>query len=423
MGTPSLDRVPNLVKLSREDSNPHTYAVADLLHRQNTNFPGAQPVSFARRHLKELEKVDYFCAEKTDGIRLLLFLTSIGSADGSSIEAQFLIDRKNDYYYIQSGYLHIPLPHPRNPNAYDINSYHRGTLLDGELVLQRHKNGREQLTFLIFDCLAIQGECITKRDYGQRIQKILSGVVKPWRLFAKEWPQDAAQQPFQLDVKEPKAAYGAPELFVNIIPNLPHGNDGLIFTCKETPYVSGTDQHILKWKPPHENTVDFRLQMGEFPRDDDGDEDFDQKPEMELLVYHGNRNDYRFFAPLHVTDAEWESMKAMNQMFDHRVIECWREKDTGNWRPKIEEDGTPRFRDDKDHGNHFTVVESVLESIEDAVSQQDLTNAYSAIRTAWKERERVRMEQFKRQQQQEAKQREAQAQAQVKEDTGPAYSD
>lgn len=80
----------------------------------------------------------------------------------------------------------------------------------------------------------------------------------------------------------------------------------------------------------------------------------------------------------------------MNQMLDHRIIECYRDAATGRWRPKTEKhNGAPRFRDDKTEANHISVVHSVLESIEDAVSEQDLVVHARGINVAWKERERV----------------------------------
>ena len=41
-----------------------------------------------------------------------------------------------------------------------------------------------------------------------------------------------------------------------------HENDGLIFTVDQCPYYPGTCQEIMKWKPPHMNTIDFQIIMG-----------------------------------------------------------------------------------------------------------------------------------------------------------------
>jgi mRNA guanylyltransferase len=55
--------------------------VSSLMELSHDRFPGAQPVSFAHQHLKELENENYFVSEKADGVRCLMFCNI--SPDGS----------------------------------------------------------------------------------------------------------------------------------------------------------------------------------------------------------------------------------------------------------------------------------------------------------------------------------------------------
>uniref|UniRef100_A0A0G4GV92 mRNA guanylyltransferase n=1 Tax=Chromera velia CCMP2878 TaxID=1169474 RepID=A0A0G4GV92_9ALVE len=41
--------------------------------------------------------------------------------------------------------------------------------------------------------------------------------------------------------------------------HMPHESDGLIFTPIKLPYKPGTCKQLLKWKPPEQNSVDFRI--------------------------------------------------------------------------------------------------------------------------------------------------------------------
>lgn len=58
-------------------------------------------------------------------------------------------------------------------------------------------------------------------------------------------------------------------------------------------------------------------------------------------------------------------MKTSGQQFDDRVVEVAWDMKTENWR-------ILRFRDDKPHANHHTVVNSVLESIKDGVELDEV---------------------------------------------------
>jgi mRNA guanylyltransferase len=44
-----------------------------------------------------------------------------------------------------------------------------------------------------------------------------------------------------------------------LICTLPHGNDGVIFSKISPPYSPGRCDDLIKWKPPHMNSIDFLI--------------------------------------------------------------------------------------------------------------------------------------------------------------------
>ena len=64
----------------------------------------------------------------------------------------------------------------------------------------------------------------------------------------------------------------------------------------------------MKWKPPSENSIDFKLTLRFPPIGKSNEPDFRAKPLFVLLVWMGGKgpNAYEFFDILHVEDDEWE---------------------------------------------------------------------------------------------------------------------
>jgi mRNA guanylyltransferase len=355
--------------------------VASLLGRRNINFPGAQPVSFSSRHLDELRKRDYFVTEKSDGIRCLLYCAQ---NDGPPPEIHYLIDRKNDYYYVPN--LHFPVP-----DDPEFQKFHTETIVDGELVMDKMKDGSEKMKYLVFDCLVLDGNSLLDRPLDKRLAYFREKMFLPYQSFCKKYPDYAGKEfPFLVEFKASQKSYGVEMLFREIIPQLRHGNDGLIFTCRETPYKFGTDEHILKWKPPSENSVDFRMQL-EFPLQDPDSEDeedgitslypdYAAMPTFNLFALENDRK-HSHFGAMYMEEEEWERLKALNEPLDERIVECYQDSQH-RWR-------FLRFREDKKDANHISTVQKVMESIRDGVSENDLMRNAKSIRDNWKRREAV----------------------------------
>lgn len=194
---------------------------------------------------------------------------------------------------------------------------------------------------------------------------------------------------FIMEMKQMQFSYAIELMFGKILPHLPHGNDGLIFTCRMSDYKFGTDQNILKWKPEAENSIDFRLTL-DFPvkQPDEQDmaegfrepyTDYDAMPVCNLHVYNGDStNRDTWYATMFIEDDEWERFKLLEEPLNDRIVECYMDPQK-RWRYM-------RFRDDKTNANHTSTVDSVIESIMDRVTKQDLIAAQKVIRDEWKRR-------------------------------------
>ncbi len=98
-------------------------------------------------------------------------------------------------------------------------------------------------------------------------------------------------------------------------------------------------------------------------------------------MFTGRSGPYRYvsFDQVYISDQEWEVLKSLGDPLNRRIVECNKD-DQGRWR-------ILRFRDDKSEANHTSTVESVLESIHDRVTEQDLLDAAAGIKVNWKQRQ------------------------------------
>ncbi|KAL7007850.1 Dcp1p-Dcp2p decapping enzyme complex alpha subunit [Cystobasidiomycetes sp. EMM_F5] len=286
------------------------------------------------------------------------------------------IDRKENLY-AQYG---LAFPHQDGPD-----SMHSNVVLDGELVIDTDpKTGRRTLCLLTFDCLVVGEENLMHKPLSSRYGRLKEWIVKPHHKLLAMYPDMVKHAPFQVKLKPMELAYGIQAVFKEHLPKLQHGNDGLIFTGAEAPYTSGTDPRIIKWKPPSENSIDFKLELRFPPSSTDPREaDLRVKPLFLLMENCGTKRGHEFFDCMHVEDDEWEEWKASGEQIDDRIIEVVWDANHQNWR-KL------RFRTDKTDGNFTTVVQSVITSIKDGVEAPVLVEKAGQIRYYWKQREAAR---------------------------------
>lgn len=227
---------------------------------------------------------------------------------------------------------------------------------------------------MIFDILMVNGHNLMGLSLPDRLKHVQNDVIAPFERLLKT-ANGENPFPFKLQLKTMYKTYHMGHLFSDVIPALHHGNDGLIFTPVEDPYVSGTCPRMLKWKPAELNSVDFRLDAHE-PADDN------DAARYEISVAEGGQ--HRFYA-LFRTEPDLEEAWAADPPLG-KIIECRYDPDwivdpskpdsKGGWR-------FLRFRVDKVSANAKHVVQKIISSISDNVKKEQLIAACADIKRKW----------------------------------------
>jgi len=120
------------------------------------------------------------------------------------------------------------------------------------------------LNFLVYDTVSWMGEYIASRPLDQRLKCVQNDVLWPRKL---DKTYDFSREPLKympslskyvahdltlfhsVKLKEFMALKNLPYLFDQVIPNLKHENDGLIFTPIKHAYIPGTcrQMYVVKF--------------------------------------------------------------------------------------------------------------------------------------------------------------------------------
>uniref|UniRef100_A0A2A4JQW3 mRNA-capping enzyme n=1 Tax=Heliothis virescens TaxID=7102 RepID=A0A2A4JQW3_HELVI len=295
-----------------------------------TGFPGSQPVSMDMVNLRKLHEKPYRVSWKADGVRYMMLIDGEGEV--------YMLDRDNCVFKVFG----LRFPHRK-----DLRRHLKNTLLDGEMVIDKVDN-KDIPRYLCYDVISFEGTDTGRMEfYPTRLSYIENEIVNPRHQAMKEGKIKKEQEPFSIRLKQfwelPMARQLLGEKFAK---TLSHEPDGLIFQPSKERYIAGPCEDVLKWKPSHMNSVDFKLKI------------VTQGGQGILPTKVG----YLYVGKM---DQPFASMKVTKDIkhLDNKIIECTFEN--GRW-------VFMRERTDKSFPNSFNTASSVCESIKDPVTKEIL---------------------------------------------------
>lgn len=313
-------------------------------------FPGTMPLTLSRRHLGMVAKNDYVALEKSDGTRYMLFVVS---------ETVFLIDRSFRFYIVE--------PSPQIL-SHGFQACQENTILDGELT---HNQILDKYEYLIYDSICINGDIsVASRGFRERMLAAENYVAGPraWapfyagllRIRIKDYYEiKDIRRLFSHIRKDPSGQY----LYMNnnrrdgVICN---ENDGVIFAPVGIGYQVKKCSALLKWKPPHLNSIDFLLQLEKTV-----DARRNNEPTVTpYIAYKGDRGNIRL-REVYFPSKLKRKWAADFRRYHNSIVELAYDRMAGEWRYL-------RNRDDKDSANFASTVIDTMETITESMEREEL---------------------------------------------------
>lgn len=205
-------------------------------------FPGCQPVSMDVSNLNLLQEMHYKVSWKADGLRYML-----------------LIDGKDENYFFDRDHTVFSAPSFTFPKR-KTEGVLSDTLVDGEMIKDVDEHGNPVPRFLIYDIVQFQGEEVGKMNYDIRLQCIQKEIIDVRHDFMRRGIINKMREPFSIRRKEFWDITRTKSILTGqFAKQIAHETDGLIFQSFKEPYMPGRCNILLKWKPPSQNSVDFKL--------------------------------------------------------------------------------------------------------------------------------------------------------------------
>ncbi|OQV25214.1 mRNA-capping enzyme [Hypsibius exemplaris] len=345
-----MDGVTGVVALADLDLVQEIQRRCKALCRwQGGGFPGSQPVSMGLDNLHLIGDAPYRVSWKADGVRYMLFV------DG--VDRVFFVDRNNCVFHVTG------MSFPNSDGTGQLEN----TLMDGEMILDVQPDKTLRPRFLIYDVVHALEIEIGQMNFDKRCEFITKKIIGPRdhactlppphtlrkdrEPFAIRWKQF-----FHLIAEDPQRGpqYMAEKLLgKKFAASISHEVDGLVFEPVVDPYIAGRCDKVLKWKPPHLCTIDFRLQvvstggLGMIP-----------KTTGTLWV---NGHNQAFGTLL------WRRGGAEMRKYEGKILECKYDAPSNKWEML-------RERTDKSFPNAFSTADSVYRGIINPLTQEHLFN-------------------------------------------------